>query len=324
LVNGKIDAVLVFDFSMQGHAFLIKILKELESNYKKILMFFLAIFVIIMLFSYIDFKREKEKDKALMRVEQINKTLKEKVENAVRENRQKDQAMFQQSRLAQMGEMISMIAHQWRQPLAAISSTSASINLKARLNKLDKDSAIELSDKISNYSLHLSSTIDDFRGFFKDRKIKSETDFNELVDSVLNIVEISITNKNIKIIKELNCSEKFSTYPNELKQVLLNLIKNAEDVLIEKNVKNPYIKIKSYKKDDKIVLEIIDNGGGVDENIMEKIFDPYFSTKNKRDGTGLGLYMSKTIIEEHCGGKIFVQNGEEGAIFKIVFGGMDE
>ncbi|MEA2019868.1 MAG: ATP-binding protein [Campylobacterota bacterium] len=244
------------------------------------------------------------------------------LEDELKKNRQKDQHIVQQSRLAQMGEMISMIAHQWRQPLAAISSTSAGINLKAQLNKLDKETAVELSNKISDYSQHLSSTINDFREFFKSNKEKRDTTFNDIVNSVLNIVETSVENKNITLIKNLNCTNRFNTYPNEIKQVVLNLIKNAEDVLIEKDIQNPKIIIES----DCGVLTISDNGGGIPDDIMPKIFDPYFSTKTKKDGTGLGLYMSKTIIEEHCGGELRVSNDEVinqdgkpscGAVFTI-------
>ncbi len=319
--KGKIEAILVIDFSMQGHSLIVKILKELENNYRKALIFFIIIFFIIIFFSYIDFKREKEKDLALLEVKEINITLEEKIKKAVEESRQKDQAMFQQSRLAQMGEMISMIAHQWRQPLAAISATSATINLKTKLNKIDKDVFIELSDKISNYSQHLSATIDDFREFFKSKKEKSNITYTDLINSVLSIVEASTTNKNISIIKELNYQESFNAYSNELKQVLLNLIKNSEDILIENEIKHPYIKIKTYKKDKKLILEVSDNGGGIKKSIIDKVFDPYFSTKTKKDGTGLGLYMSKIIIEEHCDGKIDVSNDENGAVFRIALGG---
>ena len=206
-----------------------------------------------------------------------------------------------------------MIAHQWRQPLAAISSTSGGINLKAKLNKLDKDTAIELSSKISNYAQHLSSTIDDFRDFFKTNKEKKETTYDEILKSVLGIIETSITNKDIKLIKEFNSTKTFHTYPNEVKQVVLNLIKNAEDILLEKKIENPTITIETY--DD--ILIVRDNAGGVPEDIIEKIFDPYFSTKTKKDGTGLGLYMSKTIIQEHCGGTLSVSNDKDGAVFKI-------
>jgi len=241
------------------------------------------------------------------------------LEYEIYKNQQKDRQLLQQSRLAQMGEMISMIAHQWRQPLAAISSTSASLELKAKLNKLDNDIVIELSNNISQYSQHLSSTIDDFREFFKTNKEKKEVSYNELILSVLNIVEDSIVNKNIKIITKLDCDYKLHTYPNEVKQVILNLIKNAEDVLIEKDIKNPTITIQTSCEINctNPVLLIGDNGGGISKDIIDKIFDPYFSTKTKKDGTGLGLYMSKTIIEEHCGGRLSVANGKDGAVFMI-------
>jgi len=213
---------------------------------------------------------------------------------------------------------ISMIAHQWRQPLTAISATSATINYKVKSDEMEKDFIIERTNRISEYSQHLSSTIDDFRDFFKPDKEQKDTTFEELLRSVFSIVEASLIQQNITLHQSLQYNDCFKSYPNELKQVILNLIKNSEDVLIEKNVNNPYIKLKTYKDKDSIVLEISDNGGGVNESIIDKIFDPYFSTKLKKDGTGLGLYMSKTIIEDHCNGNLYVNNSQDGAVFRIV------
>ncbi len=257
---------------------------------------------------------QKEIENKTKELKELNEQLEVKVKVEVEKNRQKENHIIQQSRLAQMGEMISMIAHQWRQPLSAISSTSSAINIKAQLTHLDNDTAIELSNKISQYAQHLSSTIDDFREFFKSNKEKRDTTYDELIQSVLNIIEVSVKNKNINLIKNLNCKDTFNTYPNEIKQVILNLIKNAEDILLEKNIKNPTIKIETSCG----ILTISDNGGGISEDIKEKIFDPYFSTKTKKDGTGLGLYMSKTIIEEHCGGRLSVSNDKDGAVFSII------
>ncbi len=251
---------------------------------------------------------------AQKKLEILNKSLKYEVENEVAKNREKDKLMLHQSRLAQMGEMISMIAHQWRQPLAAISSTSAAISLKAKLNKLDENTTIKLTDKISEYSQHLSLTIDDFRDFFKPNKDKSDITYDELLQSVLNIIEIPINHQKIKLIKEFNSKQTFNTYPNEIKQVILNIIKNAEDVLMEKEIENPIITIKT--KDN--ILTIGDNAGGVSKDIIDKIFDPYFSTKTQKNGTGLGLYMSKTIIEEHCAGQLCISNDKDGAVFQII------
>ncbi|MEA3490314.1 MAG: ATP-binding protein [Campylobacterota bacterium] len=251
------------------------------------------------------------------KLDELNKNLEKKVEEEVEKNRQKDKIMHFQSRLAQMGEMLSMIAHQWRQPLSAISSASAGLELKAELGKADKDTIIKQSKNITKYTHFLSETIDDFRNFFRADKCEIETSYSDIITSVLSITENSLTNKNISIIKEFNSEDRFMTYPNEIRQVILNLIKNAEDILVEKSVEDPYIKIVTHKSNNKDILEISDNGGGVPVEIIDKIFDPYFSTKLNRDGTGLGLYMSKTIIDEHCHGELTVSNTKDGALFSI-------
>ena len=260
---------------------------------------------------------EMETQKHKNEIERLNASLEKKIKTEVEKNRLKDRQMLHQSRLAQMGEMISMIAHQWRQPLSAIAASSASCGLKARLNKLDKESALEHSKEIASYSQHLSNTIDDFRNFFKQDKDKEATNYTYIVKSVLSIIQNSLTNKNIELIEALECQDSFISYPNELKQVVINLVKNAEDILLEKKIVDPKIMIKSYIADGKYILEVSDNAGGIEEEIIDKIFDPYFSTKRRKDGTGLGLYMSKTIVEEHCKGKLTCHNSAEGAVFKI-------
>ena len=263
-------------------------------------------------------QKEKSIINKAKELNELNNTLEEKVSKSIAELREKDIIMFQQSRLAQMGEMISMIAHQWRQPLNAISSTATALKLKALMGKIDSDIVIDTTDKISFYIKHLSNTIDDFRDFFKPQKEKQKTNLNVLVESALLIVKPSLDDKKIKVITKLNSHSTFVSYANELKQVILNLIKNAEDILIEKEIKEPKITIKTYEKDDRYILEVLDNAGGVPPEIMPKIFDPYFSTKSKKDGTGLGLYMSKIIVEDHCGGKLEVENCDEGALFRMI------
>jgi len=266
---------------------------------------------------------EQEIENKTKELKELNETLEQRVKEELEKNRQKEKQLLQQSRLAQMGEMISMIAHQWRQPLAAISSTSALIELKASRDELDADTARQKAHNISNYAQHLSTTIDDFRNFFKSQKEKKTTTYDELIASVLGIVKTSISHNKIVLIQELECHKPFSTYPNELKQVILNLIKNAEDALLENEVAAPYIKIATYMRDGGCVLEVSDNAGGIPDAIIEHIFDPYFSTKTKKDGTGLGLYMSKTIIEEHCRGTLSLRNGDEGAVFTIAVKGSE-
>ncbi|MEA3553444.1 MAG: HAMP domain-containing sensor histidine kinase, partial [Campylobacterota bacterium] len=208
------------------------------------------------------------------------------------------------------------------QPLNAISLTSSNLKFKCMMDDYDKDIFEKEIDLIDEYSQHLSTTIDDFRGFFKENKEKEKTSLEDIVKSTLGIVKISVETKGITINTDLQCDVKFETYSNEVKQVVLNLIKNAEDALLDNESKNPTITIQTLCDETKDIKTIIvkDNGGGIPDDIMPKIFDPYFSTKKEKDGTGLGLYMSKTIIEEHCGGRLSVSNDSDGAAFSIIFG----
>lgn len=254
---------------------------------------------------------------ASKQIKNHTKELEKKVQEELSKNRQKDRQLAQHSRLAQMGEMISIIAHQWRQPLGTISNISSAIQLEAMLKKLTSESAIKHTKKISQLIEHLSQTIDDFRDFFKPTKQKEKIDCDEIIRSILNIVESSLKANNIKFIQELMCNNNLYTYENELKQVMLSLITNAQDALVKNKIKNPYIKISSSSDNDFYIFEVSDNGGGVDESVIEHIFNPYFTTKSKENGTGLGLYMSKTIIEDHCQGTLSISNSDEGAIFKI-------
>jgi len=143
-----------------------------------------------------------------------------------------------------------------------------------------------------------------------------QTDYKQIVDNVLSIINSSLKNNQIDFKIDIKELVELTTYENEIKQVLLNLIKNAEDALIEREIPNPTIEIFI----DKNKLVVSDNAGGIPDNILEKVFDPYFSTKTKKDGTGLGLYMSKVIIEKHCCGKLSVTNTKDGASFTIILG----
>ena len=254
-------------------------------------------------------------------LEKINshtKNLQDEVKSEIKKNDEKEQFMIQQSRLAQVGEMISMIAHQWRQPLSSISSTTSALELKIMLDDYDSDYFNKQIKNISNYSQYLSSTIDDFRNFFKSNNTKVETTLEEIIEDSLKISRSSIENKGIIINKNILSNQNILTFKNEIQQVVLNLLKNAEDILMEKDIKEPYITIKTYEKDMKNIIEVSDNGLGIPKEIIEKIFDPYFTTKEKRDGTGLGLYMSKRIIENRCGGKLKVTNNDDGVTFQII------
>ena len=234
-----------------------------------------------------------------------------------KELQQKERYLLHQSRLAQMGEMINMIAHQWRQPLAAISSTANALSLKLAMGKYNEKFFETRLDNINDYSQHLSATIDDFRNFFKKNKEKKEVTLEQLVDDSLNIISTSLQNKSIVVKKEYNCNRSFYTYSNEVRQVILNLLKNAEDALVETQAQTKWIKITTTYEDGKHLLSVEDSGGGIKDEAMDKLFEPYFSTKAGKDGTGLGLYMSKTIMEDHCLGRLSASNSDSGAIFKV-------
>jgi len=250
-------------------------------------------------------------------LETLSHTLEQKVAEEINKNKQQASHMLQQSRLAQMGEMISMIAHQWRQPLASISAISGTLTIDVMMDNYKKEFFQERLDSITELSQHLSSTINDFRSFFKDKKEKETIHLNEIVFAGLQIIGPTLDSKNIVIDTDITKDIALTTYPNEIKQVLLNLLKNAEEALNENNIKNGKIKIHGYEENDMAHLKVEDNAGGIPHDIIDNVFDPYFSTKIKKDGTGLGLYMSKTIIEEHCQGHIRVENISQGACFTL-------
>lgn len=260
-------------------------------------------------------------------LEKLNQTLKYKVKEEVDKNRFKDKQLFAQSRLAQMGEMISMIAHQWRQPLAAIASTTANLETKIHLEYFDlstrKDQVkqnayfIERLEAIGRYVINLTTTIDDFRNFYKPNKNIVIRRFKDISQTALEIMKASLESAGIELVFDYQSKQEIEMYDSEMIQVILNILKNAQDNFNEKKTKDPRIKIVTKNKS----LIITDNGGGIEEKIMEKIFDPYFSTKDEKNGTGLGLYMSKIIVEEHHKGTLKVENIDAGVCFSVNLNG---
>ena len=241
--------------------------------------------------------------------------------------KENEKILQQQSRLAQMGEMISMIAHQWRQPLGAISASSIDIKMKLQFDKFkleDKTNQVECKefvvqkiDNITQYVQTLTSTIDDFRNFFKPDKSIELVNINEPIQKALEIAQVSYSAKGIIIEVDYQCEDLVQIYPNEMMHVILNFLKNSEDNFREKKIVSPFIKISTRKEKNKYTITIEDNGGGIKKEILPRIFDPYFSTKNEKNGTGLGLYMSKLIIEDHHNGKLKAFNTKEGVSFSI-------
>ncbi|MDA8431206.1 MAG: cache domain-containing protein [Geobacteraceae bacterium] len=252
-------------------------------------------------------------DKQLM-LEALNKTLEEHIAAAVNELRQKDQTLIQQSRLAAMGEMINNIAHQWRQPLNLIGLIVQGLPDHKDLTQAELDSEVE---RVMEVVMHMSQTIDDFRYFFRKDKEKTLFTANQAVAKVIELTSPSLSDKGISISVIEQPEASVIGYRNEYAQVLLNILSNAKDVLVERDVTGPRIDISIFRKGDCSVVTITDNGGGISPDIMPKIFDPYFTTKDKMQGTGIGLYMSKIIIEQNMGGCLTAENIEGGVAFRI-------
>jgi len=226
--------------------------------------------------------------------------------------------LTQQSKSAAMGEMISMIAHQWRQPLQTISILVQKLPLTRMLGDDISDELLEqVLDDVNIQIDYMTNTIEDFRDFFKPNKEKNEIDINELVLKAVDFLSYMLNLDSIHVNIQKTKDRKIAVHVNEIIQVLINIIKNARDVMIDNELGNREINIRTYVTDEYAVIEIEDNAGGIPPEIIGKIFDPYFSTKLNKNGTGLGLYMSKTIIEQHSHGKLTVSNSSLGAVFKI-------
>ncbi len=248
----------------------------------------------------------------------INEELNQHVNDAIQELREKDEILIRNARLAAMGEMISMIAHQWRQPISGIGLIANNMLLDIEMDSFDTKEAKENLELV-DYQVHfLSKTIDDFRNFFKPQKDKIEYDVKELIDDTMQIIGKSLENNNIEVVLQLENTKRIKIFKNEMIQVVLNIIKNAQDIFNEDGIKDAKLLIKSYNTDDGVLIAIEDNAGGAPSEIIDKLFEPYFSTKNKKTGTGLGLYMSKMIVEGHHKGKIKIFNINEGMRCEIL------
>lgn len=255
-----------------------------------------------------------------------------KLEIEIQKNEEKQKIMEAQSRFATMGEMISIIAHQWRQPLASIGTASFNLKYKLQSGKFDletEEGRVEQSqffskklDEIEFYVQNLTTTIDDFRNFYKTDKVLINTKINKTLENALKIIEKDLNTNNIDLKLNLNSENKISIYENEIVHVLINIIINAQDKFLEKQLVNAKIEILTEDIKNGVKIEIYDNGGGIKEENINSIFEPYFSTKKEQNGTGIGLYMSKIIVENNHKGKLYVTNIREGVSFSIILNSM--
>ena len=228
-----------------------------------------------------------------------------------------EQLLIQQSRQAAMGEMIGNIAHQCRQPLNSLGLVLQNLNFEYQMGTLNDEFMSRSINKGKKLTQIMSKTIDDFRNFFKNNKIKERFYISEIINNTIELIDASLNNNNIAVNTKLDENIDFIGYPGEFSQVILNILSNAKDALIENKIEDKVIYISSFKKENDIIIEIQDNAGGISENIIGKIFEPYFTTKEEGKGTGIGLYMSKIIIEKNLHGKLKVKNIDMGALFTI-------
>ena len=241
----------------------------------------------------------------------------------ITQEKEKDTLIIQQSRLAAMGEMIGNIAHQWRQPLSAISTIASGTKLRHKNNLITDEELYESFEKIKEQTKHLSNTIDDFRDFFKNTDDNSIFNVKEIIEKSISLVEAAYNSNNIKIVFNYTQDEFLSNgRGSELSQVILNILNNAKDVLVEKNIDDRVVLIDIKQDNNVFKINIFDSAGGIDEDIKMKIFEPYFTTKHKSQGTGIGLFMSSKIIKQHFNGVLNTQNKEFEIDGKKYFGAM--
>lgn len=241
-------------------------------------------------------------------LKKTNQELENRVAFEIKQNEEKNGILLQQSKMAAMGEMLENIAHQWRQPLSTIGICTSGMELKKNLNMLEDKDFYDSINHIKSSISYLSNTIEDFRSFLDKDKVLSNVNINHLVQKVLDILNPSLQSHHIEVIKNIDDFE-FSTIENDLIQILMNIITNAKDALKDlKDEEARYIFINISKNQKNIVIEIFDNAMGIKDNIISRVFEPYFTTKHKSQGTGIGLYMSKILVDNNLKGNIAVEN----------------
>jgi nitrogen fixation/metabolism regulation signal transduction histidine kinase len=250
-------------------------------------------------------------------LEALNQSLEQRIEVALQELRLRDQALIAQNRLAAMGEMINNIAHQWRQPLNNISLIVQNMKYLNGSGALTQQELAQDVDSTMELIQFMSRTIDDFRNFFRQDKQKQPFSINQTVAKTVALLAPSLTSHNITVQVQQQEEVQAEGYANEYTQVLLNVIANAKEALITREVPDAAIELVITAEAGRSVVTISDNAGGIPDDVLPKIFDPYFTTKHQAHGTGIGLYMSKVIIEQNMGGSLTARNTATGAAFRL-------
>lgn len=250
---------------------------------------------------------------------ELSESLEQRVEKELEKNRQKDERLLEITKMAQIGEMIENIAHQWRQPLATISATVTNIEIKSSFDTLKDEELSKLMKDISHQTHYLSKTINTFRNFLKAKKELKEVVLQENIEETLYIMETMLKDNYIQLINNVENNNPIimTMVVGELSQVIINIINNAKFILLEKKIEKPWIKVELQQYENKAVLTIEDNAGGIPDEILPKIFESHFTTKDEEEGTGLGLHMSHKIVRESFNGKLHAENTENGAKFFV-------
>ncbi|XPV67885.1 MAG: sensor histidine kinase [Halarcobacter sp.] len=322
-LNYEINSVKVYITSLINHDLKVAIEEKRDTDilFNYISLFSIISIIFVFLFSILlsvliinHFKKlhnllELKVENKTKELVELNDNLEKRINKEVKNSRKKDIIMFQQAKLASMGEMLNNIAHQWRQPLGSISMIIQSFQTKMQFGKLTQEfvdtkvkDALFLADNMSN-------TLDDFKNFFSPNKTKSEFSLKDCIEHSFELSKYILDKYNIAHTIDIKKDVIINGFYNELSHVILNLINNSKDALVDKECcvrKEIKVILKPYNS--KVVINFIDNGGGIPDDILPKIFEPYYTTKYKSAGTGIGLYMSKQIIEKHMNGSIECKN----------------
>jgi len=292
------------------------IIEKIDANFKRGIFVASMVYFIFILSIYLLIKVIRRNE--AIYTEELESKVKEQVDLI----KTQELTLFQQSKMAAMGEMIGNIAHQWRQPLSTISVSASGMKFQKEEGVLSDSTFYNSCDTIVRHCQFLSQTIDVFRDFLKTDKSKNSFNLNQTILHIISIVSASLKQNNIEIIyTNTMINLDIFNYENELSQAFLNILNNAKDAIVEHNqIENKYILIDVETLEDMVRIDIKDNGGGIKEEIMTKIFDPYFTTKHQNQGTGLGLYMTYKIITDSLNGKISVQNSNFSYQEKHYFG----
>lgn len=289
------------------------IVQSLDNDYKRQILSATLVYLTFMTAVYflIRIIRDNE-SKYSSELKEANDTLESKIVQALEENKKQQAMLEQQSRLAALGEMIGNIAHQWRQPLSVITTAISGMQMKQEYGiPLTEELVTDTTGTILNQANYLSKTIDDFRDFIKNDQVEEIFNLSKIVKNSANLLQPALKSHYIKLILTLDDTIIYKGYPSQLAQVIINIVNNAKDALKEQDQKHKQVIIKTFQNGNHIKIEIIDNAGGVPQEIKTKIFDPYFTTKYKSQGTGLGLFICTNIIHKYFSGKIYTEDVTE-------------